>query len=136
VAEYFWFDPWNPDDFAGFSLTDGRYRPLEPLAPGCLPSPLLGLSLVHWDGAFSGVETRWIRWATPDGRLLLTETEAAKAEADVAKSEALAAQTRAEAAQTQAQAEARRAQESEARVREAEAEIVRLRALLGGDAGT
>ena len=143
VAEYFWFDPWNPDDFAGFSLTDGRYRPLEPLAPGRLPSPVLGLSLVHWDGVFSGVETRWIRWATPDGRLLLTEAEAAKAEAEaaqseakVARSEALAARARAEAAEVQAQAEARRVQESEARVRKAEAEIVRLRALLGGDPGT
>jgi hypothetical protein len=135
VAEYFWFDPWNPDDFAGFTLADGRYRPLEPQAEGCLPSPVLGLSLIHWDGVFSGVDTRWIRWATPDGRLLLTETEAAQAQAEAAQVDAWAAQAKAKAAEAKAQTEARRVQETEARARRAEVEIARLRALLGGDAG-
>lgn len=148
VAEYFWFDPWDPDDFAGFTLTDGRYRPIEPDADGRLPSPLLGLSLAYWDGVYGGVEARWIRWATPDGTLLPTDTEAAQAEAAATQAQAEAAQAEAQSAQVaanaaqvardaarqEAEAEARRAQEAERRAQDAEAEIARLRALLGGSA--
>lgn len=132
VAEYFWFDPWNPDDFAGFTLTDGHYRPIQPHADGRLPSPVLGLSLVYWDGAYGGVEARWIRWATPEGALLPTDTEAAQAEAAAAQIAVQAAQTARDAARQQAGAEAERAREAERRAQDAEAEIARLRALLGG----
>ena len=93
VAEYFWFDPWNPEDFAGFTLTDGRYRPLTPVEPGRIPSPLLHLSLRWWDGEYAGVETRWLRWADADGIILPTDTEAAQAEAEAAQAAADAAQT-------------------------------------------
>jgi Uma2 family endonuclease len=158
VAEYFWFDPWNPDDFAGFTLTDGRYWPILPRAPGRIPSPLLDLDLCWWDGTYGGVETRWIRWATRDGEVLptdaeaaITAAEAAKSEAEAAKSEAEAAKSEAEAAKFAAEAAtaaalaakseaatlarqldsaASRAASAETRARDAEAELARLRARL------
>ncbi|WP_295580874.1 Uma2 family endonuclease [uncultured Lamprocystis sp.] len=104
VAEYFWFDPWNPDDFAGFTLTDGRYWPILPRAPGRIPSPLLDLDLCWWDGIYGGVETRWLRWAARDGDVLPTDAEAAKSEAEAAKSEAVAAKSEAVAAKSAAEA--------------------------------
>jgi len=158
VAEYFWFDPWSPEDFAGFTLTDGRYRPLTPDAPGRIPSPLLNLSLRWWDGEYAGIETRWLRWADADGNILPTDTEAAQAAAQAAQAAAQAAQTEAatakadaDAARTEAhtaksaaaaaEAEAKTAQAdaaatkaeaaaAEARARDAEAEAERLRARL------
>lgn len=158
VAEYFWFDPWNPDDFAGFTLTDGRYWPILPRAPGRIPSPLLDLDLCWWDGTYGGVETRWIRWAARDGEVLPTDAEAAiaaaeaaKSEAEAAKSEAEAAKFAAEAAKSEAEAAtaaalaakseaatlarqldsaASRAASAETRARDAEAELARLRARL------
>jgi len=153
VAEYFWYDPWNPEDFAGFTLTDGRYRPLLPRTVGRIPSPLLGLDLCWWDGSYGGVETRWIRWSTPDGQLLPTAAEAAIAAAEAAKSEAEATKSAAEAAKSEAQAaksEARtaksqaetavrelaaaaeRAAAAEARACDAEAELARLRMRVSG----
>ena len=29
VSEYFWYDPFNPNDFAGFDLNSGAYQPIE-----------------------------------------------------------------------------------------------------------
>ena len=151
VAEYFWFDPWNPDDFAGFTLTDGRYWPILPRAPGRIPSPLLDLDLCWWDGIYGGVETRWLRWAARDGDVLPTDAEAAKSEAEAAKSEAVAAKSEAVAAKSAAEAataaalaaksetaalarqldsEASRTASAESRARDAEAELARLRARL------
>jgi Uma2 family endonuclease len=146
VAEYFWFDPWDPDDLAGFTLTDGHYRPIEPAVDGRLPSPLLGLALAYWDGVYGGVEARWVRWASPEGAMLPTDTEAAQAEAVAAKAHAHAAQAEAAAAEAKAaeaqsardaarqavEAEMHRAQAAERRAQEAEAEVARLRAQLGG----
>lgn len=137
VAEYFWFDPWNPADFAGFRLDDGRYLPILPREPGRIPSPLPDLDLCWWDGTYGGVEARWIRWANPDGELL--PTEAARAAADTAQAAAHAAKADADAARTQAERaleacdlESRRAAEAEARAQAAEAELARLRAQLSG----
>jgi hypothetical protein len=103
VAEYFWYDPWNPEDFAGFTLTDGRYRPLRPRTVGRIPSPLLGLDLCWWDGSYGGVETRWIRWSMPDGQLLPTAAEAAIAAAEAARLEADAAKSAAEVEKSKAE---------------------------------
>jgi len=36
VDGYFWFDPFNPEDWAGFDHRAGEYLPLEPEAPGRL----------------------------------------------------------------------------------------------------
>ncbi len=123
VAEYFWYDPWNPEDFAGFTLTDGRYRPLLPRTVGRIPSPLLGLDLCWWDGSYGGVETRWIRWSTPDGQLLPTAAEAAIAAAEAARLEADAAKSAAEVERSKAEME-----RSKAEVAQSEAEVAKLEA--------
>lgn len=126
VAEYFWFDPWDPEDFAGFTLSDGRYRPLTPVEPGRIPSPLLNLTLSWWDGEYGGVQARWLRWADANGDLLPTDTEAAKAEAAAARTEAEAAKAEAEATKSAVAA-------AEARARKAETELAQLRARLPED---
>lgn len=110
VAEYFWFDPWAPEDFAGFTLVDGRYRPIMPTAPGQIPSPLLDLSLGWWDGSFRTVETRWLRWWDADGNLLPTHTEIAQAEAAAEKANAEAERTNALAERANAEAEREKAE--------------------------
>ncbi len=111
ASEYFWFDPFNPEDRAGFYLSDGVYQPIAPDEQGRLPSRRLNLTLVLWRGVYQGLEGTWLRWATPTGELLPTDAEAA--------------QQQAEQAQQRADVEA-------ANRRAAEAEITRLRALLEG----
>jgi len=74
VAEYFWFDPFNPDDFAGFMINTGRYEDL-PLENEHFFSPLLGLNLVKWQGVYKDIEAIWLRWATLEGELLLSPEE-------------------------------------------------------------
>ncbi len=78
VAEYFWFDPFNADDWAGFSLRAERYEPIEPDGQSRLPSHCLGLALVRWKGVFHNVEATWLRWAKLDGTLIPTPEENAE----------------------------------------------------------
>ena len=86
VPEYYWFDPFNAQDFAGFELKQGRvYEPIAPDAQNRLISGSLGLALVRWDGVYEGVEAVWLRWKTLNGQLLptpqeLLETEKQRAE--------------------------------------------------------
>ena len=70
VPEYFWFDPFNPDDFAGFSLEYGVYKELELNEQNQYISSSLNLALVKWKGEYKGINTTWIRWATSSGELL------------------------------------------------------------------
>ncbi|WP_200235895.1 Uma2 family endonuclease [Thiohalocapsa halophila] len=135
VAEYFWFDPWAPEDFAGFTLVDGRYQPIEAAGPGRIPSPLLGLTLGWWDGTFRWVETRWLRWWDADGNLLPTHTELAQADADAARANAEAEKAKAGAARADVEATERRLAEEARRAEAAEAELARLRAKLGEGGG-
>ncbi len=100
VSEYFWYDPFDPEDWAGFKLDDGIYKPIAPDALGLL-SPLLQLALVRWQGVYGDVETTWLRWATPSGELLPTRAEAAQREAATAQQRADAAERRATAAEVE-----------------------------------
>lgn len=75
VPEYFWFDPFNPDDFAGFSLQQGVYIPLNLKEQNQLVSQALGLGLQRWQGVYKDVETTWLRWAKLTGELLPTAEE-------------------------------------------------------------
>ncbi|MBJ7900443.1 MAG: Uma2 family endonuclease [Cyanobacteria bacterium RI_101] len=77
VSEYYWYDPWNPEDFSGFTLTNGRYQPLEFNNQGWLLSQSLNLALVRWAGAYRDVEAVWLRWVTLEGELLPTAQELA-----------------------------------------------------------
>lgn len=75
VPEYYWFDPFNPQDWAGFQLQGGRYQPIIPNAQGQMVSQILNLTLMQWQGTFKQVEATWLRWAQLDGSILLTAAE-------------------------------------------------------------
>jgi Uma2 family endonuclease len=132
VPEYFWYDPFNPEDWAGFKLQNGVYQPLELDERERLISERLSLALVRWQGTYKGVETVWLRWETLEGELLPTpqeiateaQQEAAQAQQEAAQAQQEAAQAQQEAAQAQqeaaqAQQEAAQAQQqvTEARAR-------------------
>lgn len=120
TPEYFWYDPFSAE-WAGFRLHGNVYQPIKPDRQGRLVSQSLDLALVRWDGVYSDVEARWLRWATLEGELLPTGREladqawllaeeerlradAAQELADVAQQHAASAQQQAEAAQQQAKA--------------------------------
>ncbi len=128
VAEYFWFDPFNPADRAGFGLHQGVYRALTPDARDQLPSERLGLTLCRWRGVYEGVEATWLRWATLEGELLPTPWETMEAEHQRAETEKQRADTERQRAETERQ----RAETEKQRADDAEAEIARLRAELAG----
>jgi len=88
VPEYFWFDPFEPRDWAGFRLRGSYYVPIEPDAKGRLKSEVLGLYLVKWQGLFRDIETTWIRWATEAGELVPTEAELERQRAKLAEQRA------------------------------------------------
>jgi len=93
VSEYFWFDPWNPDDLAGFRLQkrpNGVYDEILPNSQNQLISQSLGLVLTRWRGVYDDIDAVWLRWQTLDGELLPTPQECADAEkerADAAEAE-------------------------------------------------
>jgi len=153
VPEYYWFDPFNPEDRAGFYLDAGGYRPIARDDRGWLFSRLLNLTLVLWRGTYRGIDGTWLRWATADGALLPTDAEAAHALAEQEKQKSEQAMARAEQAMEQAEQarqvaetatrkvederekaenERRRADEERARAESAEQELARLKALLDG----
>ena len=83
VPEYFWYDPFSGER-AGWVLHGTTYEPIVPDEHDGLPSQVLGLTLVRWQGVHEGVEALWLRWATPGGTVLPTPWEAA----DAARAEA------------------------------------------------
>lgn len=112
APEYFWFDPFNAEDWAGFTLQNGIYQPIEPDTQNRLLSQRLGLALVRWHGINQHTKTIWLRWATLEGELLPTPQE-----------NAMMAEQKAQAAKQEAQV-------TKQKLLEAEAEIARLKALL------
>jgi len=88
VPEYYWYDPFNPEDFAGFALHGNSYQPLMSDARGRIHSPTLNLDLGPWPGIFRSVEAVWLRWFTPEGEMLPTEAEAAQQRAEAAQQRA------------------------------------------------
>ena len=100
VPEYFWFDPFNPEDWAGFRLQGGCYEPLAVDGDGALPSQRLGLRLVRWGGCYQDIQAVWLRWMTAAGTLLptkdeLREQEFQRAEQERGRAERLADRLRA-----------------------------------------
>ncbi len=91
VPEYFWFDPFNPNDWAGFSLQKRVYQPIAQNFQGQLVSETLGLALVRWQGIYKGINTTWLRWATLEGELLPNSEEIAEQEKIRAEQEKLRA---------------------------------------------
>lgn len=107
VPEYFGYDPFNPEDWAGFTLQNGVYQPLSANEQEQLLSQRMGLALVRWQGFYKDVEATWLRWTTLSGELLPTPQE-----------EAVDAQQRAVDAQQQAVQAQQRADQLAARLRE------------------
>jgi Uma2 family endonuclease len=97
VDEYYWFDPFHPDDWAGFELRHGLYAPMRPNDRGWLISQRLGLALTRWRGVYEDTEATWLRWMTLEGEMLPTPQEALEiqrqradaAEAEIARLRAL-----------------------------------------------
>jgi Uma2 family endonuclease len=121
VAEYFWYDPFNPDDWAGFRLNGLVYEPIAVNAQHQCISQVLGLALVPWQGRFRGIEATWLRWATIEGELLPLDRELVVTERDRADAESQRAEAehqRAEAESQRAEAESQRAERLAAKLRE------------------
>jgi Uma2 family endonuclease len=121
VNEYFWYDPFNREDLAGFVLVDGLYEPIQPNEQGWLISNRLGLALVSWEGDYKGVTAVWIRWATLEGVILPTPQELAQEaqqKAEEAQQKAEEAQQKAEEAQQKAEEAQQKAERLAAKLRE------------------
>ncbi|HEY9622485.1 MAG TPA: Uma2 family endonuclease [Crinalium sp.] len=86
VPEYFWYDPFNPEDWTGFSIQQRVYQPLVENDRHQLVSGSLGLALQRWQGQYKGIEATWLRWATLEGDILLTPEEQERQRADRAES--------------------------------------------------
>ncbi|NCR01862.1 MAG: Uma2 family endonuclease [Microcystis aeruginosa L211-11] len=82
VPEYFWYDPFNPEDWAGFILRDGNYEPLSLEMGERFFSQRLGLALVRWQGEYKGFA----------GDLLPTESELTEQERMRAEQERMRAE--------------------------------------------
>ncbi|MGK7933953.1 MAG: Uma2 family endonuclease, partial [Microcystaceae cyanobacterium] len=66
TPDYFWFDPYTLE-FAGFTLINNKYQPIEPNEQGWLLSKELGLYL--------GIYEDQLRYFTSDGELVLKSEE-------------------------------------------------------------
>lgn len=78
--EYYLFDPHSLV-LEGYRLNaaTGTYSNMAPQENGGIFSEKLGLQLLVAPGRFQGVQTDWLRFATPDGVLLPTDDERARA---------------------------------------------------------
>jgi Uma2 family endonuclease len=126
VPEYFWYDPFNPQDWQGFRLVGGSYQALELDSSDRYLSEKLNLALVRWQGDYQGVDTMWLRWITLDGQLLPTKTELVQQ----AQSQARQAQNQARQAQSQAQQAQAEAQQAQVEARQAQNQVNKLAAKL------
>ncbi len=104
VGEYYWYNPFDSNEFKGFQIQNGRYQEIQPDAQGNLPSHELGLQLVRWEGEYYDVAATWLRWAYPDGTLIPNREELCiAAEANATQAQANADAAEANTAQAQAQ---------------------------------
>ena len=120
VPEYFWYDPFNSDDWAGFALQNGIYQPLALDQNNRLISQQLNLALVRWQGLYKGVEAIWLRWETLNGELMLLPEELAQQaeqKANQAEQKANQAEQKANQAEQKANQAEQRAEQLAARLR-------------------
>ncbi|HEY9833731.1 MAG TPA: Uma2 family endonuclease [Stenomitos sp.] len=89
VPEYFWYDPFNPEDWAGFAIEQRVYQPLVANEQNQLVSESLGLGLQRWQGHYKGIDAVWLRWATLEGELLPMPEEQERERADRAEAQLL-----------------------------------------------
>jgi hypothetical protein len=106
VPEYFWFDPFNAEDWAGFYLDKEVYQQISPNSQNQLVSRALGLALVRWEGFYREINATWLRWSTLDGELLPTSQEFIQQEKQQVEQE-----------KQQAEQEKQRAEQAESQLR-------------------
>jgi Uma2 family endonuclease len=129
VQEYFLYDPLNEylkPALQGYTLVNGRYVELQPVAPGVFDSQVLGLRL--------RLNQHALELYLPNGERLLTPEEQIEIEIERADEEARRAEEearRAEEEARRAEEEAQRANAAEARAAKLEAELNELRRKLG-----
>ncbi|MCB1188820.1 MAG: Uma2 family endonuclease [Leptospiraceae bacterium] len=87
VNEYYWYDPHNPNDWAGHELIMDNYHIKQTDIRGRYISKELDLALVRWHGVFLEREATWLRFETIDGFLLPTKQELAQEERQKAEQE-------------------------------------------------
>jgi Uma2 family endonuclease len=114
VPEYFWYDPFNPDDWAGFSLQNMKYEEIPVSEQQQLVSQALGLALVRWSGEYKEINTTWLRWAYLDGELIPTTEELLQQE-----------KQRADQEQQRADQEQQRADQVESQLRQVAQNLLR-----------
>ena len=126
VSEYFWYDPFNPNDFAGFDLNSGAYQRIALNEKNQLVSKVLDLALVRWEGNYRGVDATWLRWATLDGELFPTSQEMV-----------IITQQRADEVEQIAEQEKQRAEQEKQRAEQAELQLrqVAIKLLQNGMSG-
>ena len=110
TPNYFWFDPYTLE-LAGFHLVDGKYQPLTSNSQGHLWSTQLELYL--------GVEQEFLRFFTPEGKLVPRPEEIAEQ-----------AEERAEQAEERAGQAEQKAEQAEQKAGQAEERAERLAAKL------
>ncbi len=119
VSEYFWFDPFKPDDWAGFFLQQGVYQQLVPNEQNQLVSRSLELGLQRWQGSYKGIDATWLRWATIKGELLPTSEEIAQQERQRADQE----RQRADQERQRADQERQRADHTESQLQQVQLQL-------------
>jgi len=120
VPEYFWYDPFNANDWAGFSIQNSIYQPIPVNSQNQLVSQSLGLALQRWQGSYKGVEATWLRWETLAGELLPTAEEIAQEESQRAEQE----RQRAEQERQRAEQERQRAEQESQRANMVEQQLL------------
>jgi Uma2 family endonuclease len=104
TAEYFVFDPYDPDSLQGWRLVNQRYQALSANSKGWLWSDQLSLWLGTWEGAVDtlGLEYgTWLRFYDREGQLALLSDEHERREKEYERHEKELAQQQAEQAQQQ-----------------------------------
>jgi Uma2 family endonuclease len=106
TAEYFVFDPYDPDTLQGWRLVNQRYQALSPNSQGWLWSDQLSLWLGTWEGAVDTLGREygtWLRFYDQEGQLALLSKEYERHEKEYERHEKELAQQQAEQAQQQAE---------------------------------
>ncbi len=130
TADYFIFDPFDPDSLAGWHLVGRAYHPLQPNEQGWLWCETLGLWLGLWEGAIDREPPSgscfWLRFYDQNQNLVLLPEEAAQQQLEQERQRAEQERQRAEQERQRAEQEQQRAEQERQR---AERLAARLREL-------
>jgi Uma2 family endonuclease len=86
TSDYFCYDP-QAKGLDGWHLVDGGYQTLPSSERGWLWCEQLALWLGTWEGKYQEHQATWLRFYTPDGKVVPTFAEAEQQRADAAEAE-------------------------------------------------